>query len=219
MRCSMLARCTLTLAAIAGLAACGAGRVERTAAGDISLSPVPTVETLIAAWPAGSRTAATQALARYGAPDEHTASMLVWHNRGPFLHTIVHRDGAPHAFPRMHEDVLEHVIAYRVPPELADELTAFNGSLMVDRTRGELSARCDQEAMNVLAFNLADELLTTRATVTDARVTYALQAEAHASGRSAPLAERLLFKVRGSDTKDPDSPLSPSAPPAPPARR
>ena len=212
MRVTVLARCAAALAAAGGLAGCGAGRVERTAAGDIALSPVPTVETVIAAWPASARSAATQTIARHGAPDEHTASMLVWHDRGPFLHTIVHRDGVPHAFPRMHEDVVEHVIAYRVPPELADELTAFNGSLKVDRTRGELSARCDQEAMNVLAFNLADELLTTRATVTDARVAYALQSEAHAAGRYAPLTERLQFKVRGSDTKDPDSPLSPPTP-------
>ena len=209
MRGTMWMRGAVATGLIGVLGGCGGARVERTAAGDIALSPAPTVESLIAAWPATSRTAATQTIARYGAPDEHTASMLVWHDRGPFRHTIVHREAVPHAFPRMHDDVLEQVIAYRVPSELADELTAFNGSLKIDRTKGELSARCDQEAMNILALNLADELLTTRSTVTDARIAYALQAEAHAAGRPASLTERLRFKVATSDTKDPDAPLSP----------
>ena len=209
MHASRLARTALALVMAGTVVGCGAGRVERTAAGEVSLTPALTVETVIAAWPSTARTAATSAITRYGAPDEHTASMLIWHNRGPFRHTIVHRDEVPHAFPRMHQDVIEQVIAYRVPPEMVDELSAFNGSLTVDRTKGELSARCDQEAMNILAFNLADEILTTRATVSDARVTYALQAEAHAAGRSAPLAERLQFRVPSIDTRDPDAPLSP----------
>jgi hypothetical protein len=194
-------------AALSVTAGC-AGRTERTAAGDVALGAQPTLATVIAAWPASSRTAADRMIAKYGAPDEQTASMLVWHDRGPFRHTIVHRDEVPHAFPKQHLDVLEQVIAYRVPPEMADELAAFNGSLKFDRTKGELSARCDQEAMNILALNLADEVLTRRATVTDARITFALQAEAHAAGRPATLTERLDFKV-GTDTRDADTPLSP----------
>ena len=209
MHASVLARIALAVATMGTVVGCGAGRVERTAAGEVSLTPALTVETVIAAWPSAARTVATQTITKYGAPDEHTASMLIWHNRGPFRHTIVHRDEVPHAFPRMHQDVIEQVIAYRVPPEMVDELSAFNGSLKVDRTKGEISARCDQEAMNVLAFNLADEILTTRATVTDARIAYALQAEAHAAGRSAPLTERLRFRTPSTDTRDPDVPLSP----------
>ena len=211
MRGAMWVRGAVMVAAAGTLLGCG-GRVERTAAGDISLSPVPTVETLIAAWPSSARSAATQTIAKYGPPDEHTASMLVWHDRGPFRHTIVHREEVTHEFPRLHQDVIEQVIAYRVPPETADELTAFNGSLKVDRTKGELSARCDKEEMNILAFNLADEIMTRRATVSDARVAYAMQSEAHAAGRPAPLTERFYFKVASGDTKDPDSPLSPPKP-------
>ncbi len=195
--------------AVAVLSACGAGRVERTSAGDVVLTARPTLETMIGAWPSGSRLAANQVIAKYGAPDEYTASMLVWHDRGSFRRTIVHRDEVPHAFPGHHLDMLEQVIAYRVPPEMADELTAFSGSVSIDRTKGELSARCDREAMNILTFNLADEIMTTRATVTDARIAYALQAEAHARGRPAPLTERLQFKLSSVDTRDPDAPLSP----------
>lgn len=197
------------VAVVSMTAACGGGRIERTSAGDVALGPQPTLATVVAAWPSTARTVADQAIARYGAPDEHTASMLIWHDRGPFRHTIVHRDEVPHFFPRQHMDVLEQVVAYRVPPEMADELLAFNGSLRIDRTRGELSARSESEAMNFLALNLADEILTTRSTVTDARIAYALQSEALAAGRSAPLTERLHFRVSAADPRDPDAPLSP----------
>jgi hypothetical protein len=208
MRFCDVARVTVLGAAMAATVGC-AGRTERTSAGDVAVGAQPTLATMIAAWPSSSRTAADQMIAKYGAPDEQTASMLIWHDRGPFRRTIVHRDEVTHAFPRQHLDVLEQVIPYRVPPEMADELAAFNGSLSFDRTKGELSARCDREAMNVLALNLADELLTRRATVTDARIAYALQAEAHAAGRPAVLTERLQFRVASIDTRDADTPLSP----------
>ena len=204
-----IARTAGIIGALGLVAACGAGRVEQTAAGDIALAAQPTLETVIAAWPSASRGVATQTIAKLGAPDEQTASMLVWHNRGPFRHTIVYREEVPHAFPRQHSDVIEHVIAYRVPPEMADELMTFSGSLKFDRTKGEMSARCDQEAMNVLALNLADEIITRRSTVTDARIAYALESEALAAGRSAPLTERLRFRISDGDTRDPDTPLSP----------
>ena len=209
MRYRTLSTAVTLCTAVGVLAACAAGRVERTSAGDVALTPRPTLETVVGVWPSGSQLAANQVIAKYGAPDEYTASMLVWHDRGSFRRTIVHRDEVPHAFPKQHLDVLEQVIAYRVPPEMADELTAFSGSISIDRTKGELSARCDREAMNILTLNLADEIMTTRATVTDARIAYALQAEAQAKGQPAALTERLHFKLSSVDTRDPDAPLSP----------
>ena len=191
-------------------AACGSRRVERSSAGDVTLSPQPTLETVIAAWPAASRAAANKTIAKLGAPDEQTASMLVWNDRGPFRRTIVWRDEVPHLFPKQHLDVIENVIAYRVPAEMSDDLMAFSGSLRIDRTKGELSARCDLEEMNIIALNLADEIVRSFATVTDARIAYALAAEAHAAGRPAPLAERLQFRISSGDTRDPDTPLSPA---------
>ena len=47
---------------------------------------------------------------------------------------------------------------YAVPVELVGALAAFDGSVMVERTTGELSARCHDEQANMLALNLADEL-------------------------------------------------------------
>jgi hypothetical protein len=35
----------------------------------------------------------------------------------------------------------------------------FDGSILVDRTRGEVAARCDSEAANVLGLNMVQELV------------------------------------------------------------
>ena len=45
------------------------------------------------------------------------------------------------------------------PPEVLD-LARFDGSVIVERTRGEIGARCDKEEMNYLALNLAHDIVT-----------------------------------------------------------
>jgi hypothetical protein len=48
----------------------------------------------------------------------------------------------------------------RVPPEPAHLLLRFDGSIVVDRTWGEVAAWCDAEAANVLGLQMVDELVT-----------------------------------------------------------
>jgi hypothetical protein len=43
------------------------------------------------------------------------------------------------------------VIDYRVPPEKFTELAIFDGSVIVERTADEVSARCHDEQANFLA--------------------------------------------------------------------
>ena len=100
---------------------------------------------------------------------------------------------------------MEQVISYRVPPEMFDELAAFDGSVIVERTKGELSARCDQEAANFLALNLAHEIVTGKRGVEDARREYAAQIKAMMEKRPAPLTERLMFTPQ-MNAADPDRP-------------
>jgi hypothetical protein len=47
--------------------------------------------------------------------------------------------------PAPHTEFLPQYIDYRVPPELA-QLILFDGSILVDRTWGEVAARCDAAA-------------------------------------------------------------------------
>lgn len=38
------------------------------------------------------------------------------------------------------------------------ELVRFDGSVIIDRTAGEVAARCDMEAMNILTLNLVHDI-------------------------------------------------------------
>ena len=51
-----------------------------------------------------------------------------------------------HHWPTPHTDFLTQYIDYRVPPQQAHLVAMFDGSILVDRTRGEVAARCDSEA-------------------------------------------------------------------------
>jgi hypothetical protein len=83
---------------------------------------------------------------KYGRPTKRTPSRLIWYDNGPWKRTVVYRHEIPHNFPQPHTDVVEQFIDYHVPPEKFSELAKFDGSLIVERTAGEVSARCDMEA-------------------------------------------------------------------------
>lgn len=195
--------------AVAALAAAlGAGCTSSAPRGEMGSSLAPRSGgggLNLAGWSQASRMAAEEMQRKYGAPDEVTPTMLVWHDNGPWKRTVISRDETPHSFPAPHPDVMEQVIAYRVPPEMFDELARYDGSVIVERTKGEMSARCDKEGANFLALNLAHEIATGRRTVEGARRMYAEQIMAMKAGRPAPYTERLMFQPPA-DGRDPDTP-------------
>jgi hypothetical protein len=129
------------------------------------------VERIIAGWPAPQQNVARQLLAKYGPPNEATPTRLFWHHNRPWKRTELTSDAVVHHWPAPHTDFLTQYLNYRVPPELAHLITMFDGSILVDRTRGEVAARCDSEAANVLGLNMVHELVTGKRTVEEARHT------------------------------------------------
>ncbi len=111
-------------------------------------------------WPAATRKLAAQLITRYGRPQTATAHDLTWYGNGPWKRTVLHRAGVKHNFPVPHEDILEQTVNYRVPPAKIPDLIAYDGSLVVDHTSGELSAHCDSEEQNRIMLNIADDIVT-----------------------------------------------------------
>jgi hypothetical protein len=101
-------------------------------------------------------------------------------------------------------DILEQAIDYRVPPEKYGALAAYNGSVTARRTRGELAAMCDKEAMNFLALNLAHDIITGKLSVEEARQAYTTTALAFTKGEQRPYTQALQFQVPPKGTGDPD---------------
>src|ERR671932_1897065 len=162
------------------------------------------VERIIDGWPEAQKNVARQMLDKYGPPNEATPSKLFWYRNGPWKRTILSSDVVAHNWPTPHSDFLTQVIDYRVPPEMTHLIALFDGSILVDRTRGEVAARCDSEAANVLGLNMVHELVTGKRTVAEARHTSEQNTVAYNLGRDAPYAERLLFDVPDGGTEDLD---------------
>lgn len=154
-------------------------------------------------WPEESREAAQLVIDKYGDPDETSDTQLVWHEKGPWKRIVATKIFYDHDFPAPHIDSIESFIDYRVPPEKVSDLAAFDGSIMVERTAGEVSARCHDEEANFLALNLMHDIVTGAKTVEEARRYYAREFIDYRRKQPTPYMERLHF-APGRDTADPD---------------
>lgn len=162
------------------------------------------VDRLIGSWHVAARDAARDMMAKYGPPNDASSSMLLWLNNGSWKCTHIANHPIPHGWPMQHVDVLEQGISYRVPPDMFDDLARFDGSIIAERTRGTLSARCQKEEANFLAINLAHDIITGRRTVEDARQELERQADMLKRGERSPLTTGFTFTPAMSDEGDPD---------------
>jgi hypothetical protein len=158
----------------------------------------------IAGWPKESREAAQLVLDKYGEPDEAGESQLVWHRRGEWKRIVASKAFYQHEFPAPHQDSVESFIDYRVPPEKFSDLAAFDGSVIAERTAGEVSARCHDEEANRLALNLMHDIVTGAKTVGEARAYYAKEFADYRRKKPTPYMEKLRFAPADGGTADPD---------------
>lgn len=159
---------------------------------------------ILEGWPEESREAAQLVIDRYGAPDEVTPSYLTWHDAGEWARIVASREFFTHDFPAPHIDAVESFVRYRVPPDKVSAVAQFDGSVVVERTAGEVSARCHDEEANRLALNLVHDIVTGRRDVEDARRYYAEEFLNARRKRPTPYMEGLRFPANDPEAVDPD---------------
>jgi hypothetical protein len=98
---------------------------------------------------------------------------------------------------------MEQVISYKVPPGLGDELALFDGSVTIDRTQGTIAARCDKEENNMLALNLAHDIIMNKKTVEEARKSYGEMVMQAKAGNKPEYMKKLMFNAQA-NAEDPD---------------
>jgi hypothetical protein len=160
---------------------------------------------VISKWQKEPRESAERLIKEYGEPDEFSASRLMWFNTNDgWKRTILLNDPMPHHFPDTHNDFLMQVIDYKVPVDKFSDLGRYDGSVSVDRTRGEISATCGGTSMNFVAINLANDVVTGKRSVEDARTEYARLYKAYQDGEHPEYTKAFQFEVRKGGTADPD---------------
>ncbi len=162
------------------------------------------VQKNLAGWPTVTLALATTLLEKYGSPDSNTVWAAVWYHNGPWKRTILYKEETQHNFPRPHKDVLEQTVSYRVPAEKIGDLATYDGSLLIDRTRGELTVHCDSEEHNILILNIADDIVKGERTVEEALIYHAQAIRGLETNDPQPYAQKLRFKIpkSGADTAD-----------------
>jgi hypothetical protein len=196
------------LTALLAVTACSHKKDEqKEAATEEAAYAVPVTEDglmkMTSTWPESSKSAIRSQQAKYGLPNSITDDMVSWNLPGEFKRSVVFRDEVKHQFPIAHSDVLLQTVDYRVPLDKVSQLSKFDGSLIIDRTKGELSARNDKEEMNILSLNLADKIVRGEMNVEQARREYSKYSEAVAGGGGGDLITSLKFESIG-NTADPD---------------
>ena len=100
---------------------------------------------------------------------------------------------------------MEQVIDHKVPVAKFSDLAAYDGSVTVRRTDGELSAKCDKEGANFLAINLAHDVLTGKKTVAQARDFYANAIKEFAlQNKMSPYMKSFQFSMSKGATNETD---------------
>jgi hypothetical protein len=92
----------------------------------------------------------------------------------------------------------------RVTDDQAAELAVFDGSVIVSRTAGEVSARCDSEAHNNLALNLAHDIVQGKIDAKMARTMFADIIAKEKAGEKHEYLQRLTFEPPKVAAGDPD---------------
>jgi hypothetical protein len=181
-------------------------RVARLRIGRLEIGPVMRVPSseILGDWPQESREAARLVIEKHGEPHEVTESLLIWYAVGPWKRVVASRAFTRHQFPVPHVDAVESVIDYRVPVDKIGPVVSFDGSVTVERTAGEVSARCHDEEANLLALNLMHDIVTGKKTVTEARRYYAQEFIDHRRNRPTPYMRSILFRIEPGDTGDAD---------------
>ncbi|WP_164219716.1 hypothetical protein [Virgibacillus sp. YIM 98842] len=145
--------------------------------------------------PATARMVCEHTIDMYGPPHEAVSSMLIWYDNGPWKRTIVYHEEVPHDFPEPHIDVLEQYIDYHVPADQVGIIALIDGSIVIDRTRGEVAVHCDNEGANILSLNMMHEVVTGKRTPEEAREFIAKEISKYLLGHPAPYAEQFQFEL------------------------
>ncbi len=171
------------------------------------------VDKIVAAWLERPRLGANEMIEKYGMPQEVTPQQLIWRDVGKFKRITVYNLETPHDFPMPHVDFLEHTIAYDVPQDKVGALIEFDGSSTINRTVGELSARCDLEGHNILTLNLDHDIVTGKKSVAQARKAFGDIVGQDVKGEHPPYVEGLVFEpAKGRSAEFSDKPVIPGSP-------
>lgn len=159
------------------------------------------IDRVLQQWEEGPAEKAREMIEQHGPPDEITRKRLIWEDAGPWKRTEIVNESIPHNFPKPHHDFLYQTVDYNVPEDKVEDVIRMSGSILIDRVKGEVTARCDDESANFLTMNLVHQIVEGKKNAKSGRDTYA---ETMLDKKHQDLTERLVFHAPSME--DPSDP-------------
>lgn len=201
---------TIAVATLISACATGPGAPGTNANGagavPVSTPTADAVYVVTAHWPRQMQSLVESLLVKYGTPAEVAENQVIWTDNGPWKRTVVRYDpGADGRVGVAVKEVLEQWIEYPVtgakvrgkqrPPS---KPVRFSELVLPDQCRvahrdNALVARCDNEASNFAAINLAHEIVVGKRKVQDAGRAYERAMIDSLEGKTSPYTERAQF--------------------------
>lgn len=144
-------------------------------------------------WPQSSVTAATETILKHGDPTEITDDTLVWGQVAPFEKITVKREVYSSRFPVLHQNAIDHVVLYKAAANRLEEVRRFSGDIVINSREGKMTASGQDEAMNILSLNLADEIFQGRISAGEARTKFGQETLGLLDGKKTAYTQTLKF--------------------------
>jgi hypothetical protein len=148
----------------------------------------------VKSWPEMTKKAALALIDKYGQPDEASDKCVAWNDKVPWARVVVNRDMVRDGSAQ--PDFIENSVWYKVPARKRAALEEFDGSLAFDKMTGMLSARSASEENNILALNLADEIIRGKQGAASAKSFEGQTLLMTQTGKSSDYTHQLLFSPR-----------------------
>ncbi len=145
----------------------------------------------VSSWPELTRKAALALIDKYGPPDEASDKWIAWNDKDQWARVAVRRDMVRDGSTQ--EDFIENSVWYKVPARKRAALAKFDGSLAFDKMTDMLSARSGSEENNILALNLADEIIRGKRGVASAKRLERKTQLMTLEGKASEYTRQLLF--------------------------
>jgi hypothetical protein len=165
-----------------------------------------TTDEIMKEWSVGPRQAAQQIRSKYGEPSEGSMHMLAWENKDPWRRIEVRNEEVEHKFPKKHTECTLFTLEHSFPSEKTKDLVELNGSMLFDKTKGQVIIRAKDEQTAITELNIANNLAQGVLSLEDAKQLAAQEIQKVEQALPSQYSQKLAFRPKKS--ADPGEPVT-----------